>query len=83
MRAIVQRGYGSVDHLTLGEIARPEPAEDEVLVHVRAGSVHPDVWHVVAGPPAVLRLMGPGFDALESECQGRTSPGWWTPSAAR
>lgn len=61
MRAVVQRGYGSVDHLTLGEIARPEPAEDEVLVHVRAGSVHPDVWHVVAGPPAVLRLMGSGL----------------------
>lgn len=61
MRAVVQRGYGSVDHLTLGEIARPEPAEDEVLVHVRAASVHPDVWHVVAGRPAVLRLMGSGL----------------------
>jgi NADPH:quinone reductase-like Zn-dependent oxidoreductase len=61
MRAIVQRGYGSVDHLTLVEIARPEPAEDEVLVRVRAASVHPDVWHVVAGRPAVLRLMGSGL----------------------
>ena len=36
------------------------PAEDEVLIRVRAASVHPDVWHVVAGRPAVLRLMGSG-----------------------
>ena len=60
MRAIIQDGYGSIDELVLGEVERPEPAEDEVLVRVRAASVHPDVWHVVAGRPAVLRLMGSG-----------------------
>ena len=61
MRAILQSGYGSVDDLTLDEINRPDPADDEVLVRVRAASVHPDVWHVVAGHPAVLRLMGSGL----------------------
>ena len=60
VRAIIQDGYGGVDELSLGEVARPEPAEDEVLVRVRAASVHPDVWHVVTGRPAVLRLMGAG-----------------------
>ena len=60
MRAIVQDRYGSVDDLRLREVARPQPAEDEVLVKVRAASVHPDVWHVVTGQPAVLRLMGSG-----------------------
>lgn len=60
MRAIVQGRYGSVDDLSLSEVPRPDPAEDEVLVRVRAASVHPDVWHVVAGRPAVLRLMGSG-----------------------
>jgi len=60
MRAIVQDRYGLVDDLRLGEVPRPEPAEDEVLVRVRAASVHPDVWHVVTGRPAVLRLMGSG-----------------------
>jgi NADPH:quinone reductase-like Zn-dependent oxidoreductase len=60
MRAIVQSRYGSVDDLNLSEVPRPEPAADEVLVRVRAASVHPDVWHVVAGRPAVLRLMGSG-----------------------
>ena len=33
---------------------------NEVLVRVRAASVHPDVWHVVTGRPYVLRLMGAG-----------------------
>src|SRR5687768_987765 len=61
MRAVVQRAYGSVDDLTVGEVPQPEPAADEVLVRVRAASVHPDVWHVVAGRPAVLRLMGSGL----------------------
>ena len=31
-----------------------------MLIRVRAASVHPDVWHVVTGRPAVLRLMGSG-----------------------
>jgi NADPH:quinone reductase-like Zn-dependent oxidoreductase len=60
MRAVVQRRYGSVDDLDVGEVPRPQPAADEVLVRVRAASVHPDVWHVVAGRPVVLRLMGSG-----------------------
>jgi NADPH:quinone reductase-like Zn-dependent oxidoreductase len=60
MEAIVQSRYGSIDKLQLAQVARPAPAEDEVLVRVRAASVHPDVWHVVTGQPAVLRLMGSG-----------------------
>lgn len=60
MRAIVQSGYGSVDRLSLRDVPRPVPAEDEVLIRVRAASMHPDVWHVVAGRPMVLRLMGSG-----------------------
>jgi NADPH:quinone reductase-like Zn-dependent oxidoreductase len=60
VRAIIQDGYGAADDLSLAEVARPEPAEDEVLVRVQAASVHPDVWHVVTGRPTVLRLMGAG-----------------------
>lgn len=61
MKAIVQRDYGSPDQvLELAEVPRPEVGDDEVLVRVRAASVHPDVWHVVRGYPRVLRLMGAG-----------------------
>jgi len=70
MRAIVQSGYGSVDDLTVSEVPRPEPATDEVLVRVRAASVHPDVWHVVAGRPMVLRLMGSGVRRPREQVPG-------------
>jgi NADPH:quinone reductase-like Zn-dependent oxidoreductase len=61
MKAVVQEGYGSLDALQVQEVEKPAPGDDEVLVRVRAASVHPDVWHVVSGRPHVLRLMGAGF----------------------
>lgn len=61
MRAIVQDGYGPADRLRLREVERPAVGDDEVLVRVRATSVHPDVWHVVTGRPFALRLMGSGL----------------------
>ena len=61
MKAIVQEAYGSADLLQLRDVDRPVPGDDEVLVRVRAASVHPDVWHVVNGLPYVLRIMGAGL----------------------
>ena len=61
MRAVVHERYGAVDEvLRVREVPVPEVADDEVLVRVRAASVHPDIWHVVTGRPYVLRLMGSG-----------------------
>ena len=34
--------------------------DDELLVRVRASSIHADVWHVMRGVPYVLRIMGAG-----------------------
>ena len=62
MKAIVQDKYGSPDEvLQLLEIDKPAVGDDEVLVRVRAASVHSDVWHMVTGRPYVLRLMGAGL----------------------
>jgi NADPH:quinone reductase-like Zn-dependent oxidoreductase len=61
MKAIVQSRYGSPDDLELRDVATPMVGDDEVLVRVRAASLHPDVWHVVTGRPFLLRLMGAGF----------------------
>jgi NADPH:quinone reductase-like Zn-dependent oxidoreductase len=61
MKAIVQDRYGPPDALAFREIDVPEIRDDEVLVRVRATSVHPDVWHMVRGLPYVLRLMGGGL----------------------
>ena len=66
----MQESYGAVDALHVREVERPEPADDEVLIRVRAASVHPDVWHVVAGEPLVLRLMGSGVRRPKEQVPG-------------
>src|SRR5262245_50874707 len=41
MHAIVIRGYGGPEVLKLEAVARPEPAQDEVLIRVIAASINP------------------------------------------
>lgn len=60
MRAVIQERYGSPDELIVRDVPVPVPGDGEVLVRVRASSVHPDVWHAVTGRPSVLRIMGSG-----------------------
>lgn len=57
MRAITYRHYGPPDVLECVEVATPEPADDEVLVRVRAASVNPLDWHFMRGSPFVVRIM--------------------------
>lgn len=61
MKAVYQTKYGSPDDLEIREVEEPVAGADEVVVRVRAASVHPDVWHVVVGRPFILRLMGRGL----------------------
>lgn len=75
MQAIIQERYGSPDALELREVDPPTPGEGEVLVRVRAASLHPDVWHVVCGRPYVLRLMGAGFSKPENPIPGTDMAG--------
>ena len=75
MKAIVQEKYGSPDDLELREVEKPAVGDDEILVQVRAASVHPDVWHVVAGRPRVLRLMGAGLSGPKNRIPGTDMAG--------
>lgn len=70
MKAIVQTKYGSADVLELREIDRPAVRDDQMLVRVRAASVHADVWHVMRGVPYALRLMGAGLRAPKDAVPG-------------
>jgi NADPH:quinone reductase-like Zn-dependent oxidoreductase len=70
IKAIVQDRYGPPEVLQLREIEPPTLADDEVLVRVRAASLHPDVWHVVRGLPYVLRLMGAGLRRPKHQVPG-------------
>ncbi len=75
MKAIVQDRYGSVDVLRLAEVDKPVAEAHEVLVRVRAASVHADVWHVVSGFPYVLRLMGAGVSKPKNPIPGTDMAG--------
>ncbi len=62
MKAFVFRCYGSADVLEFADLAMPVPADDEILVKVRAASVNPYDWHNLRGSPYFMRL-GTGIGA--------------------
>ena len=56
MKAVLQRCYGPPETLTFEDVAKPTPADNEVLVRVRTAAVNPLDWHSVAGQPYLMRL---------------------------
>lgn len=56
MKAIVQDHYGSEEVLRLEDVQRPGIGEDEVLVRVRAASIHVGDWILMTGSPFVMRM---------------------------
>ena len=61
MKAVVYCDYG-VPNLKLQEIEKPTPADDQLLVKVRAASVNPLDWHFIEGTPYIGRFLF-GFGA--------------------
>ncbi len=60
MKAIIYCDYG-LKNLKLQDIEKPTPADDQILVRVRAASINPYDWHFVEGTPYVMRAMGVGL----------------------
>ncbi len=56
MRAVVHRQYGEPEVLTLGEVERPVPGDDDVLVRVHAAGVNIGDHHLITGKPYLVRL---------------------------
>jgi NADPH:quinone reductase-like Zn-dependent oxidoreductase len=61
MQAIVQNAYGTVDVFRHGRTARPEIADNEVLVRVHAAGLDRGTWHMMSGKPYLMRFIGFGF----------------------
>src|SRR4029077_11441076 len=61
MKTVVYCDYG-VPNLKLQEIEKPTPADDQLLVKVRAASVNPLDWHFIEGTPYIGRFLF-GFGA--------------------
>jgi NADPH:quinone reductase-like Zn-dependent oxidoreductase len=74
MKAIVYTGYGSPDVLRLQEVPKPAPAEDEVLIKIRAVSINGSDREALVGKPLYARIGGirsPGHPILGSDIAGR------------
>lgn len=75
MKAIVQDKYGSTEVLELRDVDTPVPAEDEVLVRVRAAGVDQGVWHLMTGLPYLTRAVGFGLKVPKVGTRGREVAG--------
>ena len=56
MKALVNRTYGTADVLAVAEVAKPVPAEKEVLIKVMAAGINRSDWYLLTGKPFFLRL---------------------------
>jgi NADPH:quinone reductase-like Zn-dependent oxidoreductase len=74
MKAALYRRYGPPDVVQIEETNKPVPAENEVLIRVRAASINPYDWHFMRGEPYPLRLMAglgkPKFPGLGVDVAG-------------
>jgi NADPH:quinone reductase-like Zn-dependent oxidoreductase len=75
MKAIVQARYGSPDVLELSDIDKPVVGDGDVLVRVHAAGVYQGVWHLMAGEPYLMRVIGFGLRAPKVRVRGRDVAG--------
>src|SRR4030042_5195073 len=61
MKAIVHTRYGPPDLLELREVEIPIPKESQVLVKVRAASLHTADYRTMRANPFLIRLMVGGL----------------------
>ena len=67
MKAIVQDRYGGPEVLEFRDIDQPVPADNQVLIKVRAAGVHRGDWHVMTGLPYMIRLVVPTLGAAQTQ----------------
>ncbi|MCZ4271363.1 NAD(P)-dependent alcohol dehydrogenase [Maritalea porphyrae] len=58
MKAFIHHNYGPADVLRLSEVAKPEPAANELQIKVHAFSLNPEEMHMMHGMFAVRPITG-------------------------
>lgn len=61
MKAVICTRYGSPDVLRLGEVVKPTPKDDEVLIKIHAASINARDWRLMRAKPFFVRLMPGGL----------------------
>jgi 2-desacetyl-2-hydroxyethyl bacteriochlorophyllide A dehydrogenase len=56
MKAVVHRKYGDPVALTMGEVDKPAPGDDDVVIRVVAAGVSVGDHHIITGKPYLVRL---------------------------
>jgi len=56
MKAIILEEYGLPNDLEIGEVSKPIPNDEEVLVRIHSASINDWDWGLVRGKPFVIRL---------------------------
>lgn len=56
MKAVVRRCYGGPEVLALEDVEKPVPADDQLLVRVRAAGLNPLDWHYLRAKPYLARI---------------------------
>ncbi len=57
MKAAVRQAYGLPEVLRLEEVTTPTPADDEILIHVRAASINLGDWELLTGKPLFISVL--------------------------
>lgn len=74
MKAITINRYGGPELLTINEIPKPIPLENEILIKVKAVSLNAADWHIMRGQPrfyrVVLGLRQPKYNILGADVAG-------------
>jgi NADPH:quinone reductase-like Zn-dependent oxidoreductase len=61
MKAVVCTEYGSFENIRVEEVPKPAPADNEVLINVKAASINFNALAFVKGKPFMVRLTGGGI----------------------
>jgi NADPH:quinone reductase-like Zn-dependent oxidoreductase len=61
MKAIIRSSYGSPEVLSLADIPKPAPDDNEILVNIRAVSLNASDVELLTAKPLYVRLSGFGF----------------------
>jgi NADPH:quinone reductase-like Zn-dependent oxidoreductase len=61
MKAMVYTKFGPPDVLRLQDVEKPVPADNEILIKVRAASVNAYDWRHLMADPFLIRMMGAGL----------------------